>query len=98
MARRFNALFKISLGLAGAIGLVSSPLLADDGAAILKKLKNINTLSSTVPANGDVNPYGLARVPRSSGNLQEGHYLVSNFNASSNLQGTGTTIVDVSPS
>jgi hypothetical protein len=97
MARRFNALLKISLGLAGAIGLVSSPLFADDGASILKKLKNINTLSSTVPANGDINPYGLARVPRSSGNLQEGHYLVSNFNASSNLQGTGTTIVDVSP-
>jgi hypothetical protein len=39
----------------------------------------------------------LVRVPRTIGNLQQGHYLVSNFNASSNSQGTGTTIVDVSP-
>lgn len=53
---------------------------------------------STVPANGDVNPYGVAVVPRSSGKLVRGHILVSNFNNSQNLQGTGTTIVDVAPS
>jgi len=52
---------------------------------------------STVPANGDINPYGVAVVPRSTGNLVKGHVLVSNFNAASNLQGTGTTIVDVAP-
>ncbi len=52
---------------------------------------------STVPANGDVNPYGLAVVPHSSGNLVRGHVLVSNFNNSQNLQGTGTTIVDIAP-
>lgn len=52
---------------------------------------------STVPANGDVNPYGVAVVPRSSGKLVQGHVLVSNFNNSNNLQGTGTTIVDVAP-
>jgi hypothetical protein len=51
----------------------------------------------TVPANGDVNPYGVAVVPRSTGRLIKGHVLVSNFNALSNLQGTGTTIVDVDP-
>jgi len=39
---------------------------------------------STIPANGDLNPYGVARVPRGA--------LVTNFNNSSNLQGTGTTI------
>ena len=52
---------------------------------------------STVPGNGDVNPYGVAVVPRSSGNLVQGHVLVSNFNNSQNLQGTGTTIVDIAP-
>ena len=52
---------------------------------------------STVPANGDVNPYGVAVVPLSSGKLVRGHILVSNFNNSQNLQGTGTTIVDVAP-
>jgi hypothetical protein len=51
-----------------------------------------------VPANGDVNPYGVATVPFSSGELVRGDTLVSNFNASNNTQGTGTTIVEVAPS
>lgn len=52
---------------------------------------------STVPANGDVNPYGVAFVPSTlnMGKLHPGNILVSNFNAKSNLQGTGTTIVQV---
>lgn len=51
---------------------------------------------STVPANGDLNPYGLAVVPRTllgTTVLQAGDILVSNFNNTANLQGTGTTIV-----
>ena len=48
---------------------------------------------STVPDNGDVNPYGVAVVPSSHGALHQGDVLVSNFNNSSNAQGTGTTIV-----
>ena len=54
---------------------------------------------STVPSNGDVNPYGVAFVPKNfetgSGPLKHGDILVSNFNNSANLQGTGTTIVRV---
>jgi hypothetical protein len=53
---------------------------------------------STVPANGDVNPYGVAFVPPQfpkGGAANTGDILVSNFNAASNLQGTGTTIVDI---
>lgn len=57
----------------------------------------ISVVASTVPANGDVNPYGIARVPESSGALVQGNILVSNFNNSANLQGTGTTIVQISP-
>jgi hypothetical protein len=56
---------------------------------------------STVPTNGDVNPYGVAVVPSgfaSGGVLQPGDTLVSNFNNSSNLQGTGTTITRITPS
>jgi uncharacterized protein YjiK len=55
---------------------------------------------STVPANGDVNPYGVAFVPPgfpTGGAISPGDILVSNFNSSANLQGTGTTIVDVPP-
>jgi plastocyanin len=64
----------------------------------LSQLTKVSTLASTVPANGDVNPYGLAMVPSSVGRLQAGELLVSNFNAKSNNQGTGTTIVQVSTS
>ncbi len=57
----------------------------------------ISVIASTVPPNGDVNPYGLVRVPKTTGSLVEGNLLVSNFNASSNFQGTGTTIVQITP-
>ncbi len=53
---------------------------------------------STVPSNGDVNPYGVVFTPRniaSDGMLQPGDILVSNFNNSLNLQGTGTTIIRI---
>jgi len=59
---------------------------------------NIKVVASTVPANGDVNPYGLVVVPATVGSLTAGNLLVSNFNNSANLQGTGTTIVQVTPS
>jgi hypothetical protein len=75
-----------------ALALVIAPgLLAQDA-----KL-SIVTVASTVPSNGDVNPYGVAVVPASIGKLVQGHILVSNFNSSANLQGTGTTIMDIAP-
>jgi hypothetical protein len=58
---------------------------------------HLSTVTSTVPSNGDVNPYGVAVVGQSAGALVKGDILVSNFNNSKNLQGTGTTIVQVSP-
>ena len=53
---------------------------------------------STVPSNGDVNPYGVFFAPNnvlSDGVLKPGDILVSNFNNVQNLQGTGTTIIRV---
>jgi hypothetical protein len=53
---------------------------------------------STTPANGDVNPYGVAFVPAgfpTGGALNVNDILVSNFNNNQNLQGTGTTIVKI---
>jgi hypothetical protein len=71
---------------------------ADDSNGFLPN----QMIVSTVPPNGDLNPYGVAFVPqgfqRGNGPLQPGDILVSNFNNSSNLQGTGTTIVRVSRS
>lgn len=57
-------------------------------------------LVSTIPSNGDVNPYGVAFVPKTvpGGGLQPGDILVSNFNNAQNLQGLGTTILRVNKS
>jgi uncharacterized protein (TIGR03118 family) len=55
---------------------------------------------STVGANGDVNPYGVAFVPtnyQGGGLLAPGDILVSNFNDSTNTQATGSTIVRITP-
>ena len=80
-----------------AVCAAGSRAVAADDDNVVKNLHTLTTIGSTVPANGDVNPYGVAKVESTVGNLTEGHILVSNFNNSSNLQGTGTTIVDVAP-
>ncbi|HEX3312815.1 MAG TPA: hypothetical protein VHS32_41775, partial [Streptosporangiaceae bacterium] len=75
---------------AGAAGASSFP-------AFVAPLHHITTLASTVPANGDVNPYGVAVIPHGPGRLGRGNILVSNFNNKANVQGTGTTIVQITP-
>jgi len=65
---------------------------------VLDSLQSIT--ASTIPPNGDVNPYGIAFVPAefpSGGSINAGDVLVANFNNNSNLQGTGTTIVAITP-
>lgn len=64
----------------------------------INQFTNVDKAASTVPGNGDVNPYGVAVVQQSTGRLVKGNVLVSNFNNRANLQGTGTTIVQISPS
>jgi hypothetical protein len=84
--------------------LMFLPAQADEGhgngKSILKQLPTSpERIVSTVPANGDVNPYGVAFVPedfREGGPLESGDILVSNFNGNQNLQGTGSTIVRIS--
>jgi hypothetical protein len=56
---------------------------------------NPSPIATTVPANGDVNPYGIVTVPSNLGMLHQGSLLISNFNNSKNQQGTGTTIVQI---
>jgi len=63
----------------------------------LKTLGHISTIGSTVPANGDINPYGIAMISSSAGRLVRGDVLVSNFNDAANVQGTGRTLVELSP-
>jgi len=84
------------VGILAVLTLIASSARADDPPRNGDDL-TVSVVSSTVPANGDVNPYGVARVEDTKGNLHAGHILVSNFNNSANLQGTGTTIVEISP-
>jgi hypothetical protein len=66
--------------------------------SFIARFHRTSRVASTVPANGDVNPYGVVVVRHSEGRLHQGDILVSNFNNSKNLQGTGSTIVEISPS
>ena len=94
----------LSSAIATLLILVALPTSSRAAGSFIGSLTNNNQVATTVPGNGDVNPYGVAVVPRSVGKLVKGHVLVSNFNAVSQpsgpggFQGTGTTIVDVAPS
>ncbi len=92
--RRLLAAFLVVATVAG-VSPRATTAHADD--SFIGQLTTLTTLASTVPANGDENPYGVAVVPRTIGNLVQGNVLVSNFNAISNEQGTGTTIVQITP-
>jgi hypothetical protein len=80
------------------VGQTASAVSAGGGGnPFLGPLHTVSTVASTVPANGDVNPYGTALVEKSVGDLRRSNVLVSNFNNAANQQGTGTTLVQVSP-
>ena len=83
--------------LATAMAAAAPANAASAGSPFVGPARTVSTIASTVPGNGDVNPYGVAVVPRDEGLLHRGSVLVSNFNNSGNLQGTGTTLVQVAP-
>ena len=86
--------------ITGAVGLLAGTAgTASAGVfpAFVGPLHRTSVIASTVPGNGDQNPYGVAVIPRSTGDLFQGNVLVSNFNDKANTQGTGTTIVEVTP-
>ena len=79
--------------ICAAAGIAASAFAAD---AFIPRLLN----TTTIPANGDENPYGVAFVPEGfpwGGKIKTGDVLVSNFNDNANIQGTGTTVVSFSP-
>jgi len=88
---------------ATAVGVLPAAAGTGAGGSFIGGLHNVSTVASTIPANGDLNPYGVAIVPTSRGNLTAGDVLVSNFNngppaaSPGNQQGRGTTIVEISP-
>jgi hypothetical protein len=94
--RQLRALAVVAIVFAAGAG--SS---AARAAPFIDHFSTISTVASAVPAGGpaagDVNPYGVAVVPRTIGDLARGDVLVSNFNNSQNQQGTGSSIVEISP-
>jgi hypothetical protein len=86
----------------GAVAVGLGLLAAAAGAAERQERPFVPHLvnSSTIPSNGDLNPYGVAFVPEgfpAGGALAPGDVLVSNFNNGGNLQGMGTTIIQLTP-
>jgi hypothetical protein len=93
---------------AAVLGVAISPAVAigskeagPAASSFIGGLHKISTISSAVPtagnAKGDQNPYGVAVVPSTMGSLVAGDVLVSNFNDKKNHQGTGSSIVQISP-
>ena len=101
MYSRHRVTLAAAAGAVGALlvaGVAVAPAAgASTTASFVGGFKTIATVASTVPKNGDVNPYGVAVVTRSKDRLHRGDVLVSNFNDKANTQGTGTTIVEVAP-
>ena len=87
----------LALACLGAAGIATAPAAAAAPGSFIGPFNTVQTLASTVPKNGDVNPYGVAVAPVTQGLLTAGDVLVSNFNNHRNLQGTGSTIVEISP-
>ena len=93
--------------LAALATLIACAALSPAGASAFDRpfvgsLKSIKSVGSTVPPNGDQNPYGIVTVPVTAGTLVAGDILISNFNnagsaPTGNFQGTGTTIVEMTP-
>jgi DNA-binding beta-propeller fold protein YncE len=101
--------FKVSTlacTISAACAVALAPTLAQGappGGVLPRLPASPTTTGSTVPQNGDLNPYGLFFVPPgfpAGGPLHPGDVITANFNnsaADGNLQGLGTTIVRVNP-
>jgi hypothetical protein len=89
------------LAVAGAVFAATAGASIAQAQPFINRFPTVSTIASAVPtsgpAQGDQNPYGVAVVRRSIGDLVRGDVLVSNFNNSLNQQGTGSSIVEISP-
>ena len=91
----YNSLAKGLLCAALALGIGHA---FAEPQGMLETIKKHKFLTSTIPDNGDVNPYAVVVAPVSAGAIEKDDVLVDNFNDISNLQGTGTTIIRYRPS
>src|SRR5260370_1253191 len=101
MNRRLGVLMALRRwSRAGVLTVIATILWAGAATAkqpsqpFLDRFGHVDQLGSTIPSNGDVNPYGVAVVPHSVGDLVKDDVLVSNFNDS--LNGPGLPAADPS--
>jgi hypothetical protein len=92
-----STLYSAILVVLVTLAIASAPVLQAGGGPILTQLSSLSQVVSTVPLNGDENPYGIVVVPTTTGTLVAGDLLISNFNNSNNEQGTGSTVMQISP-
>ncbi len=74
----------------------AAPTAAGSAQGQLSRLHDV-TVAKVVAPNGDNNPYGIAVVPLTMGNLAAGNLLVADFNDMAGTAGAGTTILQVDP-
>ncbi|MDR3519135.1 MAG: hypothetical protein P4M00_25345 [Azospirillaceae bacterium] len=95
--KRRRVVAAMAATVTAAVWLSSAPAQAADAKGFLETIHRHVTLTSTVPDNGDQNPYAIVVAPVSAGLIHQDDVLVDNFNDSGNLQGLGSTIVDYNP-
>ena len=93
--------YKLTCTGAGGSNSATTPTITVK-PSILSTLASAGTITpigSTIdPQNGDLNPYGLAIAPATSGLITAGDVVVCNFNdGATNTQGNGTTIIGLHP-
>jgi len=91
------ALLAASAGAAAAsptmVGSQGGPVAGPGSLAQLRA----HVVASVVAPNGDANPYSLAIVPVTAGQLTAGNVLVTDFNNGAGTAGAGTSIMQVDP-
>ena len=96
VSQRLRQAFVVSSLLCSTVTFAAAAR-ALEADSVLGRLHHHRLLSTTVPANGDQNPYAIVVAPVSAGTIHKNDVLVGNFNDGKNLQGLGTTIVNYHP-
>lgn len=99
--RRHRKAFGLGLAAAsaGTAALLGLSAMSASAAPVPRQLAGLpdKTLASLVAPNGDRNPFGIAVVPLSAGDLTAGNLLVAEFSDRAGTAGAGTTILQVNP-
>jgi len=99
--RRHRGAAAVALVAAGASTAAITALTAvpANAAAAVNPLARLpdKIVASLIAPNGDRDPFGMAVVPLTSGNLTAGNLLVAEFGDKHGTVGAGTTILQVNP-